>query len=84
MSCEHVFLQGHGGTIGIELTISTVALLHGSSLAVAAAIAIRLFLLWLLLLLGVGVFLGTIGVVLAVAALSVIPQALVLNVVRKR
>jgi hypothetical protein len=73
--------KGHvAGIIGIALTISTVALLHGSSLAVAAAVAIRL----LRLLLGVGGFLGAIRVVLAVAALSVIPQALVLSVVRKR
>lgn len=54
-----------------QLTIATVALLHGSSLAVATAVAVSLLLLLLLLL-------GAIGVVLAVAPL-VFPQALVLK-----
>lgn len=66
--------------IGVKLTISAIALLGSSRLLIATTVAIRL----LLLLLGVGVLLGSIRVVLAVAALRIIPQSLVLGVVRKR
>lgn len=60
------------------LTITAIALLHGTSLAVAVA------LLRLLLLLGaIRVLLSAVGVVLAVAPLvAVILQVLVLAVVR--
>lgn len=59
--------RGHvSGIIGDELTISAIALLSSSRLLIAGTVAILLLLR--LLLLGVGVLLGTIRVVLAVAA----------------
>lgn len=60
------------------LTIAAIALLHGSGLSVASSSSSAISVA--LLLLTVGGRLGAIGVVLAVATLGVVPQALVLGV----